>query len=40
VRGNIQVVLHLDEEQDRERSMSGRLGASAGTVTFVVLHLL
>ena len=43
VRDNIQTIIHLEEEQSRERSQSDRIGDAigtfAGTVTFVLLHL-
>lgn len=44
VRDNIQTIIGLEEEQNRERSFTDRIGDAigtfAGTVTFVVLHLL
>ena len=43
VRDNIQTIIHLEEEQNRERSLGDRIGDAigtfAGTVTFVLLHL-
>jgi uncharacterized membrane protein len=43
VRDNIQTIIRLEEEQNRERSLGDRIGDAigtfAGTVTFVVLHL-
>jgi uncharacterized membrane protein len=43
VRDNIQTIIHLEEEQSRERTRSDRIGDAigtfAGTVTFVLLHL-
>ena len=44
VRGNIQTIIQLEEQQDRERRLGSRIGdiigTFAGTMTFVVLHLL
>lgn len=44
VRDNIQLIIRMEEEQSRERSLSDRIGDAigtfAGTVTFVVLHLV
>jgi len=44
VRDNIQTIIRLEAQQDDERSLGDRVGDTigtfAGTITFVVLHLL
>ena len=44
VRDNIQTIIRLEEQQDRERSLGDRIGDAigtfAGTISFVVLHLV
>ena len=44
VRDNIQTIVRLEHEQSEARSLGGRIGDAigtfAGTVTFVVLHLV
>ncbi len=44
VRDNIQTIIRLEQQQDNERSLGDRVGDTigtfAGTITFVVLHLL